>query len=88
MEIFCNAFFTQYNALDIQLVAYKNCLLLFIAPWFEGTTVSFSPFTVEVHLGCFQFGAIMNKAAINFWSKSLSGYMFSSSQVNTQAWKC
>lgn len=65
MEIFCNAFFTQYNALDIQLVAYKNCLLLFIAPWFEGTTVSFSPFTVEVHFGCFQFGAIMNKAAIN-----------------------
>ena len=65
MEIFCNAFFTQYNALDIQLVAYKNCLLLFIAPWFEGTTVSFSPFTVEVHLGCFQFGAIMNKAAMN-----------------------
>ena len=43
---------------------------------------------IDRHLSCFQLGAIMNKAAINFWSKSLSGYMFSSSQVNTQAWKC
>ena len=50
---------------SIQHVAYTNSSLLFIAPWFEGTTVSFSPFPVEVHLGCFQFGAIMNKAAIN-----------------------
>ena len=52
----------------IQVVVYMNGSFLFVTEWFSIVWMSPSLFNHlfdEGHLGCFQFGAIMNKVAIN-----------------------
>ena len=51
----------------IQVVVHTKSSLLLSAEQFHGMVVlQFNHSLIEGHLGCFQFWAIMNKAAINF----------------------
>ena len=64
----CLASFTQYNAFEIQpcfrVYQYSFFSLLKITP-LCGYSSLFINSPVDGHLGCFQFGAIMNKASMN-----------------------
>ena len=61
------ASFTQYNAFEIQpcfhMYQYSFFSLLRITP-LCGYSNLFINSPVDGHLGCFQFGAIMNKASM------------------------
>lgn len=86
------AFFTQYYSLEIHLgCCIINSSFLFVAEQYSIIRIYQSLFnhsTFEGHLGCIQFLAIVNKAAVNIYRQDLCEHKSLFSRINAQEHNC